>query len=257
MLGVLEPSVVFQVNRDTGCPPGVAFNGGQKNPPPLPNSESQPRPVFPKRIRAREQGLPARALHDHITPLRRPDCMVPSPSLKAIFASKVVRPFTILTAFMNKRPPAKKPQAKIQTVKKQIPLKKIAPDRIEELVKKHLGNIGEAENAFKSVSALLEKHKTKYPELEQYIEHVSASDRSIQILEDIKDPRRAHYIFKILLTGVQPAYQVAHPGEKDHTNVDRAAWISTFEEALAKAIVQIVLSRQAEQASQAVGSPKE
>jgi hypothetical protein len=55
---------------------------------------------------------------------------------------------------------------------------------------------------------------------------------------------------------VQPAYQVAHPGEKDHTNVDRA-WISTFEEALAKAIVQIVLSRQAEQASQAVGSPKE
>jgi len=39
---------------------------------------------------------------------------------------------------------------------------------------------------------------------------------------------------------VQPAYQVAHPGEKDHTNVDRAAWISTFEEALAKAIVQIV-----------------
>src|SRR6201987_2507638 len=157
---------------------------------------------------------------------------------------------------MNKRPPAKKPQAKIQTVKKEIPVKKIAPDRIEELVKKHLGNIGEAENAFKSVSALLEKHKTKYPELEQYIEHVSASDRSIQILENIKDPRRAHYIFKILLTGVQPAYQVAHPGEKDHTNVDRAAWISTFEEALAKAIVQIVLSRQAEQASQAVGSPK-
>src|SRR4029077_12861505 len=85
---------------------------------------------------------------------------------------------------MNKRPPAKKPQAKIQTVKKQIPVKKIAPDRIEELVKKHLGNIGEAENAFKSVSALLEKHKTKYPELEQYIEHVShpiAQSRSWRI----------------------------------------------------------------------------
>ncbi len=115
---------------------------------------------------------------------------------------------------MNKRPPAKKPQAKIQTVKKQIPIKKIAPDRIEELVKKHLGNIGEAENAFKSAAALLEKHKTKYRELEQYIENVSASDRSIQILEDINDPRRAHYIFKILLTGVESAYQVAHPGER-------------------------------------------
>jgi hypothetical protein len=69
--------------------------------------------------------------------------------------------------------------------------------------------------------------------------------------------RRAHYIFKILLTGVQPAYHIAHPGEKDHTNVDRRAWISIFEEALAKAIVQIVFSRQAEQASEAVGSQKE
>src|ERR1700730_11698448 len=163
----------------------------------------------------------------------------------------------ILTEFMNKRPPAKKPQAKIQTVKKQIPVKKIAPDRIEELVKKHLGNIGEAENAFKSASVLLEKHKTKYPELEQYIEHVSPSDRSIQMLDDVKDPRRAHSIFKILLTGVEPAYQIAHPGEKELTNVDRAAWISTFEEALAKTIVHIVLLRQAEQTSQAVGPPKE
>ena len=182
-----------------------------------------------------------------------------------IESGKVYRPpfrlerrpsFHILTEFMNKRPPAKKPQAKIQTVKKQIPVKKIAPDRIEELVKKHLGNIGEAENAFKSASALLEKHKTKYPELEQYIEHVSPSDRSIQMLDDVKDPRRSHYIFKILLTGVEPAYQIAHPGEKDHTNVDRAAWISTFEEALAKTIVHIVLLRQAEQTSQAAGSQK-
>jgi hypothetical protein len=80
---------------------------------------------------------------------------------------------------------------------------------------------------------------------------------SIQILEDIKDPRRAHYIFKIRLTGVEAAYQVANPGEKDHSNVDRASWISTFEEALAKAIVQVILSRRAEQASQVTSSQKE
>ena len=158
---------------------------------------------------------------------------------------------------MKKPLPAKKPQAKAPPAKKQIPVKKQAPDRIDELVKKHLENIADAEKAFKSASALLEKHKTNYPELEQYVEHVSPAELSIQILEDIKDPRRAHYIFKILLTGVAAAYQVAHPGEKDHTNVDRAAWISTFEEALAKAIVQIILTRQAEQAAQAAGSQKE
>jgi len=158
---------------------------------------------------------------------------------------------------MKKPLPAKKPQAKAPPAKKQIPVKKQSPDRIDELVKKHLENIADAEKAFKSASALLEKHKTNYPELEQYVEHVSPAELSIQILEDIKDPRRAHYIFKILLTGVAAAYQVAHPGEKDHTNVDRAAWISTFEEALAKAIVQVILTRQAEQAAQAAGSQKE
>ena len=158
---------------------------------------------------------------------------------------------------MNKPLPAKKPQPKTPPAKKQIPVKKQAPDRIDELVKKHLGNIADAENAFRSASALLEKQKTNYPELEQYVEHVSPSELSIQILEDIKDPRRAHYIFKIRLTGVEAAYQLAHPGEKDHSNVDRASWISTFEEALAKAIVQVILSRQAEQASQAAGSQKE
>ena len=158
---------------------------------------------------------------------------------------------------MKKPLPAKKPQVKAPPAKKQIPVKQQSPDRIDELVKKHLGNIADAENAFKSASALLEKHKTNYPELEQYVEHVSPAELSIQILEDIKDPRRAHYIFKILLTGVEAAYQVAHPGEKDHTNVDRAAWISTFEEALAKAIVQVILTRQAEQAAQAASTPKE
>jgi hypothetical protein len=118
-------------------------------------------------------------------------------------------------------------------------------ERIEELVKKQLGNLGEAENVFKSASALLEKHKTKYPALEQYIEQVSVSDRSIQILEDIKDPKRGHYLFQIILTGVEPAYQVVHPGGRDHHNVDRAAWIFVIEVALAKAIAQITLSRRA------------
>ena len=51
---------------------------------------------------------------------------------------------------MKKPLPAKKPQAKAPPAKKQIPFKKQAPDRIDELVKKHLGNIADAEKAFKS-----------------------------------------------------------------------------------------------------------
>ena len=60
---------------------------------------------------------------------------------------------------MKKPLPAKKPQVKAPPAKKQIPVKQQSPDRIDELVKKHLGNIADAENAFKSASALLDRNK--------------------------------------------------------------------------------------------------
>jgi hypothetical protein len=89
----------------------------------------------------------------------------------------------------------------------------------------------------------------KYPELEQYLENVSQTDRSIQILDKAEDKSRAYHVFKIEVTGVVAAYQITRPKEKDHSSVDQAAWISNVEEALAKAIAQIILARQAKPAS--------
>jgi hypothetical protein len=42
LLGVLEPSIVLQVNRDAGRPPGVTSDGGEKTRRlgPLPNNDS-------------------------------------------------------------------------------------------------------------------------------------------------------------------------------------------------------------------------
>ena len=68
LLGVLEPSVVFQVNRDAGCPPGVTSDGGQKTRclGPFPNRspgvvavQSSSRYLRSSRIYALKQGLPA------------------------------------------------------------------------------------------------------------------------------------------------------------------------------------------------------
>ena len=89
---------------------------------------------------------------------------------------------------MNKPLPAKKPQAKTPPAKKQIPVKKQAPDRIDQLVKKHLGNIADAQSAFKCASALLDKHKTNYPELEQYVEHVSRPSSQSSSWRMLKTP---------------------------------------------------------------------
>ena len=68
LLGVLEPSVVLQVNGNTGCPPGVTSDRGEKTRRlgPLPNRspgvvpvQSPSRYLRSKRINALEQGLAA------------------------------------------------------------------------------------------------------------------------------------------------------------------------------------------------------
>jgi len=67
LLDVLEPSVVLQVNGDTGCPPGVTSDGGEKTRGLGPLSNRSPGIVAVKsssrylrsnRINALEQGLP-------------------------------------------------------------------------------------------------------------------------------------------------------------------------------------------------------
>src|SRR5271166_328262 len=68
LLGVLEPSVVFQVNRDAGRPPCVTSDGSEKTRRLCPLPDCSPGVVTvksssghcrSKRIKALEQGLPA------------------------------------------------------------------------------------------------------------------------------------------------------------------------------------------------------
>ena len=106
---------------------------------------------------------------------------------------------------------------------KTSPTKKKGPDRIEVLVKEHLANTAAAEDTFQSALALLEKQKAKYAELEQYVENVSPSDRTISVLDNVEGSKRAHHIFKIAVTGVEAAYQVTHPEGKDPSDVDKVA----------------------------------
>ena len=131
--------------------------------------------------------------------------------------------------------------------KTKIPsAKKKDPDRIEVLVKEHLANVAAAEDTFRIALALLEKYKAKYAELEQYAEDVSPSDRTISVLDSVECSKHAHHLFKIVVTGIETAYHVTHSEEKDHSSVDKVAWISSFEEVLAKAIAQIILARQSD-----------
>jgi hypothetical protein len=77
-------------------------------------------------------------------------------------------------------------------------------------------------------------------EAERFDLCVSPDDRSIQMDDDVKDPRHAHHSFKIAIAGVAVTYQITHPEEKEATKVDEVDWIMRLEEVLAK---QLALER--------------
>jgi hypothetical protein len=124
--------------------------------------------------------------------------------------------------------------------------KKKSSDRVEELVEGQLAEIATADDTFKEALALFEKYKEKYTELEQHVENLSSSERSISLPADVKDARRTNRTFKIAITGTAVEYQIKNAEEKNPSNVDQLAWASSFEEALANVITQVVLARRLE-----------
>jgi hypothetical protein len=84
-------------------------------------------------------------------------------------------------------------------------------------------NTAAADDTFRIVLALLEKYKAKYAELEQYAENVPTSDRTISVLDNVEGSKHARHTFKIVVTGVEAAYQVTHPEGKDPSDVDKVA----------------------------------
>jgi hypothetical protein len=66
------------------------------------------------------------------------------------------------------------------------------------------------------------------------------------VTKDIVNQEKAEKAFKtIAITGVEVEYRVRRPGQKEYSNVEKEGGISDFEEAVAKTIAQLVLSRRA------------
>src|SRR5208283_4391765 len=66
------------------------------------------------------------------------------------------------------------------------------------------------------------------------------------VKKDIVNQETAEKAFKnIAITGVEVEYRVRHPGQEQHSNVEREGWLSNFEEVLGQAIAQTILSRRA------------
>ena len=66
------------------------------------------------------------------------------------------------------------------------------------------------------------------------------------VKHDIVNQETAEKAFKkIAITGVEVEYRVRRPGQEEYSNVEKEGGIFDFEEALAKTIAQLILSRRA------------
>ena len=107
--------------------------------------------------------------------------MPTKPAIKKTIASKTgeIKPAEKNTA------PKKAASGKGEGLLKQVlhlssSRKKIAPDKVEHLVRDYLAKLREADRTFENGAAVVEKYRSKYPELSNHIRRIVPKSVSLK-----------------------------------------------------------------------------
>jgi hypothetical protein len=127
--------------------------------------------------------------------------------------------------------------------------KKAAPDKVEHLVRDYLAKLREVDVAFENGAAVVEKYRSKYPELSNHIRWIVPEERRIeikQIVGDDEDPRLHLFVIRILDDDAR--YEVKLSGE-EHRTVKSSEWLSLLHDTLARLIARIIYARETPKAA--------
>jgi hypothetical protein len=123
--------------------------------------------------------------------------------------------------------------------------KKPAPDKVEHLVRDYLAKLKEVDGAFENGVAVIEKYRSKYPQLSNHIRRIVPEERRIEITQNLgedADPRLHVFVIRLLDSDVQ--YEVTAPGVEEHKNVKSSEWLSLLHDRLARIIANILYARE-------------
>jgi hypothetical protein len=178
--------------------------------------------------------------------------MPSKPAIKKPIArkAKVIKPVEENTA-VEKAAPDKGDGLRVlkQVLHLSSSRKKAAPDKVEHLVKDYLAKLREVDLTFENGTAVVEKYRSKYPELPKHIRRIVPEERLIEITRnpgDDPNPRLDLFVIRILDGDV--LYEVAVSGEEKRQTVKPSEWLSLLHDTLARVIARIIYAQEASKA---------
>jgi hypothetical protein len=127
--------------------------------------------------------------------------------------------------------------------------KKPAPDKVEHLVRDYLAKLREVDLTFENGAAVVEKYRSKYPELSNHIRRIVPEERRIEITQNLGDDAdlRLH-LFVVRILDDEALYEVTLSGEEEHKAVKSFEWLSLLHDTLARLIARIIYARETSKA---------
>lgn len=127
--------------------------------------------------------------------------------------------------------------------------KKAAPDKVENLVKDYLAKLREVDLTFANGAAVVEKYRSKYPELSNHIRRIVPEEHLIEITQNLGDDAdlRLH-LFVIRILDDVALFEVKLSGEEKQQTVKPSEWLSLLHDMLARLIARIIYGRETSKA---------
>jgi hypothetical protein len=121
--------------------------------------------------------------------------------------------------------------------------KKPASDKVEHLVRKYLAGLREVDVTFENGAAVVEKYRSKYPELSNHIRRIAPEERRIEITQNLgEDADLRLFVIRILDDNAQ--YEVTLSKDEEHKTVKSSEWLFLLHDMLARIIAKILYARE-------------
>src|SRR3984957_10273884 len=120
--------------------------------------------------------------------------------------------------------------------------KKPASDKVEHLVRDYLAKLREVDLTFENGAAVVEKYRSKYPELSNHIRRIVPEEHLIEIRPNLGDDADVR-LFVIRLLDDEVRYEVILSGEEKHRTAKSSEWLSLLQNTLARLIARVIHAR--------------
>jgi hypothetical protein len=171
-----------------------------------------------------------------------------------LLKAKIIKPVPKISKISEQKKPEPARGEGLRVLKEVLHLapaqKKPAPDKVESLVRDYLAKLKEADVTFGNGAAVIEKYRSKYPELSNHILQILPEERRIEITQNLgkEADQRLHLFVIRFLDSNDVQYEVTALEVEEPKIVKSSEWLSLLHDRLARIIANILYARETSKA---------